>query len=343
EFFVERHAPSFVHILDYFQHGELHLPPDVCPYVFKRELEHWGIDPTVMSDCCQRRYLSFLDGELRSISSILHKLFSIVSSVVSLLHNILNSIVKTQTMSRTCSLTITCQFSYCDTQLAVMIGMAYDTGVETGSAASTTTTTNLPQDVFAVEGWISQLELACIVYFTIEFFLRLVFCPNKLRFIFNFFTVVDILSVVSMYVVLVLHHLNSKTKYEATYVDVINCLQVVRVFRFFRLVKDVTGFRVLIFSVRTSWRELLLLLLYIVMLVSIFASLAYYCERKNMGSILRAAWWAIVTMTTVGYGDIAPKTALGRVVGAACALSGVLLIAVTVPVFVNNFLLFYEH
>ena len=63
EFFVERHAPSFVHILDYFQHGELHLPPDVCPYVFKRELHHWGVDPTVMSDCCQRKYLSFLDGK----------------------------------------------------------------------------------------------------------------------------------------------------------------------------------------------------------------------------------------------------------------------------------------
>ena len=227
-------------------------------------------------------------------------------------------------------------------ELARMVDIAYSAGtLETSSA--TTTTTELPQNVFAVKTWMSILETVCIVYFTVEFLLRFIFCPNKLRFLFNFFTIVDILSLVCMYTVLLLYNINSKNKYTNTYVDVINCLQVVRVFRFFRLVKDVTGFRVLIFSVKTSWRELLLLLLYIVMLVTIFASLAYYCERDNMGSILRAAWWAIVTMTTVGYGDIAPKSALGRLVGAGCALSGVLLIAVTVPVFVNNFLLFYEH
>ncbi|GFO26881.1 potassium voltage-gated channel subfamily c member [Plakobranchus ocellatus] len=227
-------------------------------------------------------------------------------------------------------------------ELGKLIGIAYETGVSTGSSSSSTTT-ELPQNVFAVENWLSYIELACIVYFTIEFVVRLIFCPNKLYFILNFFTIVDVLSLLCMYTVLVLHHVNRKSKYTQSYVDVINCLQVVRLFRLFRLVKDVTGFRVLVFSVKTSWRELLLLLLYTLMLVSIFASLAYYCERGNMGSIPRAAWWALVTMTTVGYGDIAPKTAIGRLVGAACAMSGVLLIAVTVPVFVNNFLLFYEH
>ncbi|GFO26882.1 potassium voltage gated channel protein shaw [Plakobranchus ocellatus] len=82
EYFLERHASSFVHILDYFQYGKLHLPPDVCPYVFRRELQHWGVDPTVMSDCCQRRYLSFLDDQetLRefdtSFTSSSHNLYS---------------------------------------------------------------------------------------------------------------------------------------------------------------------------------------------------------------------------------------------------------------------------
>ncbi|GFR80482.1 potassium voltage-gated channel protein Shaw [Elysia marginata] len=227
-------------------------------------------------------------------------------------------------------------------ELATLINNAYETGAST-IISTTTTVTELPQDVFTVKNWISRIEMACIVFFTIEFLLRLIFCPSKRRFIINFFTFVDVVSLASMYAVLLLHHFNTRTKYTATYVDVINCLQVARVFRFFRLVKDVVGFRVLVFSVRTSWRELLLLLLYIVMLVSIFASLAYYSERENFRSIIRAAWWAIVTMTTVGYGDIAPVTVLGRFVGAACALSGVLLIAVTVPVFVNNFLLFYEH
>ncbi|XP_070207185.1 potassium voltage-gated channel protein Shaw-like [Littorina saxatilis] len=77
--------------------------------------------------------------------------------------------------------------------------------------------------------------------------------------------------------------------------------------------------------------------------VLVFSTLVFWCERENMGSIPEAFWWAIVTMTTVGYGDIAPKSFLGKIVGSLCAISGVVLIAITIPVLVNNFLLFYGY
>ena len=93
----------------------------------------------------------------------------------------------------------------------------------------------------------------------------------------------------------------------------------------------------------------MLLVFFLVLGIVIFASLIYYAERiqtnpeNDFKSIPLGLWWALVTMTTVGYGDMVPKTYLGMFVGALCALGGVLTVALPVPVIVSNFSMYYSH
>lgn len=85
--------------------------------------------------------------------------------------------------------------------------------------------------------------------------------------------------------------------------------------------------------------------------VLVFASLVYYAELITSGPddvndfrhIPLGFWWAIVTMTTLGYGDVVPRSGLGYVIGSLCAISGVLVIALPVPIIVNSFTLYYTH
>lgn len=185
------------------------------------------------------------------------------------------------------------------------------------------------------------VELLCNIWFIIEFTIRLLVSPNMLEFIKSPVNLIDLVSTLSFYFEIKQRMGEQTGLFEA--------LSIVRILRLFKLTRHSPGLRILIHTFKASAKELTLLVFFLMLGIVVFASMVYYAERlqhnpdNEFKSIPLGLWWAIVTMTTVGYGDMAPKTYAGMIVGAMCALAGVLTIALPVPVIVSNFSMFYSH
>ncbi|KAJ7422223.1 hypothetical protein BTVI_15097 [Pitangus sulphuratus] len=203
------------------------------------------------------------------------------------------------------------------------------------------------------EAFLTYIEGVCVVWFTFEFLMRVTFCPNKVEFIKNSLNIIDFVAILPFYLEVGLSGLSSKAAK-----DVLGFLRVVRfvrILRIFKLTRHFVGLRVLGHTLRASTNEFLLLIIFLALGVLIFATMIYYAERigakpndpsasehTHFKNIPIGFWWAVVTMTTLGYGDMYPQTWSGMLVGALCALAGVLTIAMPVPVIVNNFGMYYS-
>ena len=126
--------------------------------------------------------------------------------------------------------------------------------------------------------------------------------------------------------------------------SILESLRCIRVFRLLRLVKQVRPLRILAMSLQASKKELLILIALISFTSTVWGTIIFYVEilSNTFYGIGYGIWWAVVTMTTVGYGDYVPKTGWGYMIGTLCALSGVLIIALPIPVIANNFNAYYR-
>jgi voltage-gated potassium channel len=166
------------------------------------------------------------------------------------------------------------------------------------------------------------IEWFFTLLFTVEYVLRLSCVGKPLKYASSFYGIVDLLAIIPTYLSLILPG--------SQYLLVIRILRILRIFRILKLVAYLGEARLLMRALRASSRKIAVFLFTVLTLVVIFGSLMYVIEGEARGftSIPRSIYWAIVTLTTVGYGDISPQTGFGQTLASVVMILGYGIIAV---------------
>ena len=335
EYFLDRHRPSFQAILYYYQSGgRLKRPIEVQEDIFLDELEFYEFDEETIIKYKISEHIILEREKPLPKNERMRQLWIFCEDPDST-HG--SKIFALTTVLCICiSVTVLC--------------------VETIPMYATTHCINLlfhgnedahPKTSDAV---FLSLDAFCTLWFVLEYILRIISCPSKKEFIFNIMNIFDLLAIVPFFIYLGLMLVDRCEEHavdHSAFQDAIIFVRVLRVFRLFKLGKHSQALHVLGLTIKSSLRQLSLFLFFLIIAVIIFSSAVFYAEenypRRQIKSIPGGFWWAIVTMTTVGYGDVVPTGIFGKMVGALCVITGVLTIALPVPVVVTNFNNFYRR
>ncbi|XP_016094298.1 potassium voltage-gated channel subfamily C member 2-like isoform X4 [Sinocyclocheilus grahami] len=375
EYFFDRHPSVFAYVLNYYRTGKLHCPADVCGPLFEEELSFWGIDETDVEPCCWMSYRQHRDAEEAL------EVFEMnvdndeddeygkrlgIEDVVSAdgtgsrwrkWQPVIWNLFEDPYSSRAARFIAFASLFFIlvsITTFCLETHEAFNTIINKTEAFRNDSFTDFSQQYeIETDPALTYVEGVCVLWFTFEFLVRVTFSPDKLEFVKSILNIIDFVAILPFYLEVGLSGLSSKAAK-----DVLGFLRVVRfvrILRIFKLTRHFVGLRVLGHTLRASTNEFLLLIIFLALGVLIFATMIYYAERIGASpndptashhtmfkNIPIGFWWAVVTMTTLGYGDMYPQTWSGMLVGALCALAGVLTIAMPVPVIVNNFGMYYS-
>lgn len=335
EYFFDIHPRSFKSILNFYRSGKLHVVDEMCCMAFSDDLEYWGIDEIYLEMCCVNKFtirkeavMDEMKKELLNIKKEEPDEFpeTRCGHYMRFLWDLMEK-SDTSTAAKVVSF-ISISFILVST-----IGMTLNTIPGIYLVDDKGVQTDNPN--------LAMLEVVCIMWFTVEYILRLAGAPKKGEFLKDGMNIIDVLAILPYFVSIFLIEASGGGAEFDDVRRIVQIFRIMRILRIFKLARHSSGLQSMISTLKNSYKELGLLLLFLSMGVLIFSSLCYFAEKDEddtaFTSIPASFWWAVITMTTVGYGDISPTTTLGKLIGTCTAISGVLVMALPIPIIVNNF------
>ncbi|XP_062851077.1 potassium voltage-gated channel subfamily G member 3-like isoform X2 [Trichomycterus rosablanca] len=344
EFFFDRHAEAFGFLMLYVKHGKLRLVPRMCELSFYNEMLYWGLESSDLEMCCQRR----LDD--RMSDSCTH--FSEEERPPEDRDD-----QETQTQQRRrdpkwlerMRRTFEEPASSIAAQILASVSVLFVIVSMVMLCASTLPDWETDDDNMVEEHRI--IEAVCIGWFTAECIVRFLVSRDKCEFVRRPLNIIDLLAITPYYISVTMTALTGENSQLQRAGVTLRVLRMMRIFWVIKLARHFLGLQTLGLTLRRCYREMVMLLVFICVAMAIFGALAQLLEHgldlnssnEEYASIPAACWWVIISMTTVGYGDMYPITVPGRVLGGLCVVSGIVLLALPITFIYHSFVQCYHE
>ncbi|KAJ8281213.1 hypothetical protein GJAV_G00064890 [Gymnothorax javanicus] len=341
EFFFDRSPSAFRVILNFLAAGKLRLLREMCALSLSDELAYWGVEMAYMERCCKRKMYTRMEEaaerERREEERRRHNA------------QVRPPVEETRYRKMMGWLRDTVENPHSGLPGKVFACLSVIMVVITVVSLCISTMPDLREE--EDRGECSQkchhmfiVETVCVAWFSLEFLLRFLQARSKLAFARGPLNIIDAMAILPYYVSLLVEDEDESSNPQHDrpgggkgYLDklglVLRILRALRILYVMRLARHSLGLQTLGLTVRRSTREFGLLLLFLCVAVTLFSPLVHLAESEltpgahDFTSIPACYWWAIISMTTVGYGDMVPRSLPGQVVALSSILSGILIMA----------------
>ncbi|XP_076330774.1 potassium voltage-gated channel subfamily B member 2-like [Tachypleus tridentatus] len=344
EFFFDHSPASFTSIINFYRTGKFQLVDELCVRVLTVDFDNWMLKETCMEPCCMSKFyeknesvFTDLDVQRFTFRTEVDKFEE--GKYAQCKQFVWNLVERPDTSVAAKIIASFSVFFILLSSITQILGTIpslkeqYDEDL------------NEEIPLHKENRKLGMIEITCVVWFSVEYILRLFSAPNKGKFLKSILNIVDLLVITPFIVSSILVTTNIVPKDFENIHEIILIFRVARVMRILKMAQHSRGLQSLGYTMKKSIQEFWLLILSLVIFIVFFSSLAYFAEKDEPETLYTstpsAFCWACVTMTTVGFGDMVPVTLPGKVIGSVCCIAGVVVVGMPVPIIVNNFAEFY--